>query len=278
MSVSAQVLNEGFEDTSFPPDGWSTIHVSGSVNWIRSTTKHSGEASAYVNYASAGHENYLVTPKLAPVAGDTLSFYVASQSYGGTTLTIEVSTTGVNASDFTVLETYTTGSSGTIGTTSPSSWVEKRIGLDSYVGQNIYVAFHVVDADGSAVYLDDVTGVSLYVPSCVKPATLEVSDITTESATLSWTAGGTETQYQYVVVAAGATVDWTGVNVFSNTTVTLQGLNANTAYDFYVRSYCSESDQSDAKMISFKTACGVGTFLRSMRMVIVLTLILQATA
>ncbi len=257
MSVSAQVLNEGFEDTSFPPDGWSTIHVNGSVNWIRSTTKHLGEASAYVNYASAGHENYLVTPKLAPVAGDTLSFYVASQSYGGTTLTIEVSTTGVNASDFTVLETYTTGSSGTIGTTSPSSWVEKRIGLDSYVGQNIYVAFHVVDADGSAVYLDDVTGVSLYVPSCVKPATLEASDITNESATLSWTAGGTETQYQYVVVAAGATVDWTGVNVFSGTTVTLQGLNANKAYDFYVRSYCSESDQSDPKMISFKTACGV---------------------
>ena len=257
MSVSAQVLNEGFEDTSFPPDDWSTIHVSGSVSWIRSTTKHSGEASAYANYANAGHENYLVTPKLAPVAGDTLSFYVASQSYGGTTLTIEVSTTGVNASDFTVLETYTTGSSGTIGTTSTSSWVEKRIALDDYVGQNIYIAFHVVDDNGSAIYMDDVTGVSLYVPSCVKPATLEVSDITTSGATLSWTAGGTETQYQYVVVAAGATVDWTGVNVFSNTTVTLQGLNANTAYDFYVRSYCSESDQSDPKMISFKTACGV---------------------
>ncbi len=257
MSVSAQVLNEGFEDTSFPPDDWSTIHVSGSVSWIRSTTKHSGTGSAYANYANAGHENYLVTPKLAPVAGDTLSFYVASQSYSGTTLTIEVSTTGVNASDFTVLETYTTGSSGTIGTTTTSSWVEKRIALDDYVGQNIYIAFHVVDDNGSAIYMDDVTGVSLYVPSCVKPATLEVSDITTSGATLSWTAGGTETQYQYVVVAAGATVDWTGVNVFSNTTVTLQGLNANTAYDFYVRSYCSESDQSDAKMISFKTACGV---------------------
>ncbi len=258
MSVSAQVLNEGFEDTSFPPDDWSTIHVSGSVSWIRSTTKHSGTGSAYANYANAGHENYLVTPKLAPVAGDTLSFYVASQSYSGTTLTIEVSTTGAQASDFTtVLETYTTGSSGTIGTTTTSSWVEKRIALDDYVGQNIYIAFHVVDDNGSAIYMDDVTGVSLYVPSCVKPATLEVSDITTESATLSWTAGGTETQYQYVVVAAGATVDWTGVNVFSGTTVTLQGLNANTAYDFYVRSYCSESDQSDAKMISFKTACGV---------------------
>lgn len=258
MSVSAQVLNEGFEDTSFPPDDWSTIHVSGSVSWIRSTTKHSGDASAYANYANAGHENYLVTPKLAPVAGDTLSFYVASQSYSGTTLSIEVSTTGAQASDFTtVLESYTTGSSGSIGTTTTSSWVEKRIALDDYVGQNIYIAFHLVDANGSAVYLDDVTGVSLYVPSCVKPATLEVSDITTSGATLSWTAGGTETQYQYVVVAAGATVDWTGVNVFSNTTVTLQGLNANTAYDFYVRSYCSESDQSDAKMISFKTACGV---------------------
>ena len=258
MSVSAQVLNEGFEDTSFPPDDWSTIHVSGVVEWTRNTSyKHAGEASAKANYdSSTGHENYLVTPKLTPAAGDTLSFFVASQRYSATTLSIEVSTTDAAAASFTtVLETYTTGTSGTIGTTSTDTWVEKRISMEDYVGQDIFIAFHIVDNNGSAVYIDDVTGVTLHVVTCAKPATIAVSDITNESATVSWTAGGSETQWQYVLTDANAAADWTNATTINQTSVTLTGLTANTAYDFHVRAYCSEAEQSDARLTSFRTTC-----------------------
>lgn len=258
MSVSAQVLNEGFEDSSFPPDDWSTIHVRGVVEWTRNTTyKHAGEASAKANYdASTGHENYLVTPKLTPAAGDTLSFFVASQQYSATTLSIEVSTTDAAAASFTtVLATYTTGSSGTIGTTSTSTWVEKRFSMEDYVGQDIFIAFHITDENGSAVYIDDVTGVTLHVVTCAKPATIAVSDITNEGATVSWTAGGSETQWQYVLTDANAAADWTTATTINQPSVTLTGLTANTAYDFHVRAYCSEAEQSDARLTSFRTAC-----------------------
>ncbi len=258
MSVSAQVLNEGFEDSSFPPDDWSTIHVRGVVEWTRNTSyKHAGEASAKANYdSSTGHENYLVTPKLTPAAGDTLSFFVAAQQYSATTLSIEVSTTDATAASFTtVLATYTTGSSGTIGTTSTSTWVEKRFPMDDYVGQDIFIAFHITDDNGSAVYIDDVTGVTLHVVTCPKPATIAVSDITNESATLSWAAGGSETQWQYVLTDANAAADWTTATTINQPSVTLTGLTANTAYDFHVRAYCSQAEQSDARLTSFRTTC-----------------------
>ncbi|MDY6406185.1 MAG: choice-of-anchor J domain-containing protein, partial [Bacteroidales bacterium] len=258
MSVSAQVLNEGFEDSSFPPEDWSAIHVRGVVEWTRNTSyKHAGDASAYANYdASAGHEDYLVTPKLTPAAGDTLSFFVASQSYAGTSLSIEVSTTDAAAASFTtVLETYTTGGSGTIGTTSPSMWVEKRIPMEDYVGQDIFIAFHITDDNGSAVYIDDVTGVTLHVVTCPKPATIAVSNITEASATISWTAGGSETQWQYVLTDVNAAADWTNATIATQPSVTLTGLTANTAYDFHVRAYCSAAEQSDAKLTSFRTKC-----------------------
>ena len=146
----AQTLNEGFEGTQFPPEDWTNINVSGSENWRTSSSyKHSGTTSLYVHYASAGHENYFITPKLTPAVGESLSFYVSSQQYSYTTLTVEVSTGSPIADDFsTVLETYSTGYSGTIGTTSLSNFVYKTIDLSAYVGQNIYIAFHVVDNNG----------------------------------------------------------------------------------------------------------------------------------
>lgn len=259
LSVSAQTLNEGFENTSFPPADWSTIQVSGSVNWIRSTAaKHAGSASAYVNYATSGHENYLVTPKLTPAADESLSFYVASENYAGTTLTVEVSTTDATAAAFTtVLATYTTGSSGTIGTTSTSSWVEKTIDLTDYVGQNIYIAFHVVDDNGSAIYVDDVTGVTLFVPSCPAPTISEELTLTSEGATITWTAGGSETSWQYVCLAAGADLSWDDAITTTTPSVILTGKTANTAYDFYVRAYCGQDDQSAERKVSFRTACGI---------------------
>ncbi|MBQ0082299.1 MAG: choice-of-anchor J domain-containing protein [bacterium] len=121
-----QTLNEGFGGSAFPPDEWTTIHVSG-VNYFGVNSD-----AAYVNYASNSHENYLVTPQLAPKSGESLSFYVKTQTFSGTTLTIEVSTTGNAAADFTTtLATYTSPIA--------TSYTLKSIDLSAYVGQNIYI-------------------------------------------------------------------------------------------------------------------------------------------
>ena len=248
-AVAQNQLNEGFESATFPPEEWRTIHVSGTNSWARSTSQHhNGNASAYAHWASAGHNNYMITPQLEPQSGESLSFFVSAQSYSGTTLYVEVSTTTPEASAFsTTLATYTTGSSGTIGTTSTSTFVEKIIDVSSYAGQQIYIAFHIVDSNGGDIYIDDVTGVTLYVPACPKPtgltATLTPGDGTI--ATLNWNAGGSETAW---VLEYGTASDFTGatsVNVSGTPEKPLTGLTAETKYYARVKADCGGGDTSE---------------------------------
>ena len=187
-------LSEGFEGTTFAPEGWNTINVSGSSTWQRNTSyKNSGTASAYVNWASSGHENYLISPAYTPGTGEQLSFYVSSQTWAGTTLTVEVSTTTAEASAFTqTLATYTTGYSGTIGSTDPSTFVQKTLDLSAYAGQQIYIAFHVVDNNGSGIYLDD------FVIGAEVPAG-DWMTVTAEEAAATLTGLTPETKYEWKV-------------------------------------------------------------------------------
>lgn len=242
-----ETLNEGFEN--WPPEEWTIIHVSGSSNWGTNTTAHSGSKAASINYATSGHENYLITPRLTPVAGDNLSFFATAQQYAGTTLTIEVSTTTPEAAAFgTVLATYTSGAEGTLGTTSLGTWVNKTIDLSSYAGQNIYIAFHVVDNNGGRLNIDDVTGVHLYVPSCPKVNNLTAGNVTTESATINWKRRGSESAWA-VYLNGQHVADVTDSSYTFNT------LTANTVYTAGVRAVCVVGDSSSMVSMPFRTAC-----------------------
>lgn len=122
----------------------------------------------------------------------------------------------------------------------------------------VYLAFRQINATGigAASCIDNL--VVKATPTCVKPTSLAVSGITAVGATFNWSASAAgETQYQYCVVAKDAApAGWTllGENV---RTVTIDDKAAHTEYDFYVRSYCGASEQSDAVKISFQTACAV---------------------
>ena len=262
LTLRAEQLNESFEDATFAPDGWTSIHISGSNSWTRSTSsKHEGAACAYVSWATSGHENYLVTPKLLPADGESLSFYVTSQSYSGTTLTIEVSTTTAEAASFTTtLATYTTGSSGTIGTTSTSSWVEKVIDLSAYAGQEIYVAFHVVDDNGSSLYLDDVTGVSIKEDACPRPKNLALDgDADATEALIVWDAvAGAEAEGGYELEYS-TSEDFTNPqapSAIEDEVGLLEDLTPATTYYVRVRAFCGEEGYSEwSSTFSFKTKC-----------------------
>jgi hypothetical protein len=96
--------------------------------------------------------------------------------------------------------------------------------------------------------------------SCAKINTLESSAVTANSATLTWTSEAEK--YQFVCVLKGAEPAWTA-NSQAVKTVTLDTLKSNTEYDFYVRSFCSDTEQGVAKKVSFKTdlACYAPTLL-----------------
>ena len=96
--------------------------------------------------------------------------------------------------------------------------------------------------------------------SCAKITSLEVSNITANGATLTWQSEAEK--YQFVCVPKGVEPAWTA-NSQAVKTVTLDTLKSNTEYDFYVRSFCGDTEQGTAKKISFKTelSCFAPTML-----------------
>jgi len=94
--------------------------------------------------------------------------------------------------------------------------------------------------------------------TCTDPSALAISSLSSTSATFTWTAGASETSWQYICLPAASTVDWTSASVqTANTTptATVTGLSPETNYKFHVRAYCGASDQSTGINKAFKTPC-----------------------
>lgn len=90
--------------------------------------------------------------------------------------------------------------------------------------------------------------------SCHTPGGLNISS-TYNSATLTWTAGGEETQWK-VQYKASSSSEWSDVIVVEdNPTYTINELSATTDYQVRVQAACSLSDVSSWLTDSFTTAC-----------------------
>ncbi len=252
-TLTAQTLNEGFEGEGFPPDGWTVIDGYAGYGWKK--VSKSGTTCAKIQEV-AGTENWLITPQLKPAAGEQLKFSAMIGDYASTgELRIEVSLAGTDAASFEVLDTYYTSKSKGDAAHQlwKSEWKEYTIDLSAYQGSSIYIGFH--QAGGTdGIYLDNVKGVSLRgISNCENPTGIVLSDLSAHSATFTWQ--GTASEYQYVLAEDGADADWTAATRITAKTVTLTNLYEETDYAFYVRSYCSEDEQSLAPKVAFKTPC-----------------------
>jgi len=131
----------------------------------------------------------------------------------------------------------------------------------SYSYENGY---RILDANGSVVFSSNyaegdgppsnvTTGtITANCPSCSPPASLTASNITLESADLSWTSDGDTFDISWGEGTFTAE-DGTIVNGFENGE-TLSGLTLDTMYQYYVRNDCGGGDLSDwAGPYSFMT-------------------------
>jgi len=99
-------------------------------------------------------------------------------------------------------------------------------------------------------------------PTCPAPTVLLASNFTADSADLSWTAGGTETEWKVLYGEAGfdPLTQGTTLTVNNNPETTLSGLDDNTVYEFYVTAICGVGDESlMAGPVSFTTLCNATT-------------------
>lgn len=94
--------------------------------------------------------------------------------------------------------------------------------------------------------------------TCAPPTNLIVSNVTTSSADLTWTAGGSELEWEIEYGPAGFSQGSGSILIDNDGTLgeTLSGLTGGTWYDFYVRALCSNGYTSVwSASANFKTDC-----------------------
>lgn len=94
-----------------------------------------------------------------------------------------------------------------------------------------------------------------FTPVCNAPAKVDISELTHNSVSLSWSAVAGISKYQYLCLPADSTPNWEDVKEVETLTVTVDTLQPSTTYDFYVRSYFNAETQSEATKVSFTTNC-----------------------
>ena len=112
----------------------------------------------------------------------------------------------------------------------------------------------VNDIEDNDVMFDNFEIVSI--PNCPQPQYLNVFNIGTDSATISWSSFTTDSLWNIYITPSGVTPDTSHLTVVNNDTVILSGLSSATTYDFYVQSICTAGDSSFLTgPISFTTNC-----------------------
>ncbi|MES2836838.1 MAG: cadherin-like beta sandwich domain-containing protein [Bacteroidota bacterium] len=123
-----------------------------------------------------------------------------------------------------------------------------------------HLGFHAnSDPDMYNLYLDDIL-LSNYTP-CTKPTSLSAYNANTTSVVVSFTAGGSETEWQIEYGVAPYVFTGLSMATFTSNTFTLTGLNPGTKYQFKVRGNCGASKSLWTRLQNFITPCNPTTTL-----------------
>ena len=243
-AVTAFPYTEDF-DTEPYWSCWSVNNADGdNYTWSQSATYITPRSGDYTAHGMGSNNDYLISPKFSLTGNERVVWYdIVESASRNNTYDVLLSTTGKEISDFTV-------NLGTYDCTNVT-WTEHVLNLAAYTG-DVYIALHQTYS-ASSVYgfgVDDFTVMEN--PSCIDPTDLTVADITTTTASVSWTANSSETAWEYQVVESGAAPAATG-EATSDNPLALTELTGNTTYDVYVRANCGADGTSEWGMVSFTT-------------------------
>ena len=247
-------FTESFEGATFPPPGWTVINDGDPNTWVQSTNAHTGlKAVEILRDLHTAHDDWLVTPAINVTAGvsDRISFWAKNRSHSyEDRFYVLLSTTGTAKTDFTITLDSEVG---------PGNIYERyEYDLSAYAGQTVYVAIWAISSNQWLLYVDDFENNAF--SSCSDPKNLRTSNITDNQAVLSWTPGGTETNWNIEYGTSGFTHGQGIVVSTSSNPYTLTGLTVSTMYDFYVQADCGNNETSYWEgPYTFTTNCGAYT-------------------
>ncbi|MAP01886.1 MAG: hypothetical protein CMD01_03610, partial [Flavobacteriales bacterium] len=245
---------EDFE-TTVPPLGWATFRGTNGLgtaqDWQVTNISNTGSQAAFVRYENVSGglaQDWLVTPQFTPTPVTNLLTFWQRQSYTtnyGSVYKVFISTGSQTIhADFTLVDTQTEADF-------TNYYTERQIDLTAYVGTPIYVAFVLEQDDGDNWLIDDVGLTASPSNNCVPPDNLAATGISQNSATLSWNELGTATSWVFMFGPAGFSPcppnnlpPYLCGPVINSSSYTINGLTANTSYEFYVQSFCSPGDYS----------------------------------
>jgi hypothetical protein len=188
---------------------------------------------------------YLVMPEFDHNVNDLFVSFSALHWAGGNQLELGVLENPNDSNTFTLIQTLSIS----------EGWNDYIVGFTNYSNENGSIAFRLGYSgsdDFGAVLLDDIyVGV---MEDCPPPMQLGVSNITFESARLTWSPFGPaqewDVEYGIQGFEHGQGILVEGI---TQTYLDVTDLEENTWYQFYVRSVCDEETSSWSMPFTFKT-------------------------
>ena len=255
----SQRLSESFESSTPPAIDWrleyaNATPASGNIMTHSTDQAYAGSRSFRFSSFSSGspYDQYLISPLLDVTAADSVTFYYRKSSTFGT----EPFAVGVSSTD-SALASFTYGTTVTNATT--TGW-QKHV--EVVPSGTKYISIRYTANYEYYLYIDSLEGPKVFVPSCPKLNTVNISTPSADSAIMSWTYSGTPLGYGYEYGPTGFTLGTGTQGLTSASSDTIAGLTANTTYDVYFRVLCAIGDTSVISgPFTFTTPClSVSTF------------------
>lgn len=222
------------------PACWTRIYTAtNAYPYISANYATSGEHSLYCYNGGSGYYSIAATPRLGDaIAMDSLmiTFNLRSSS-ASYKLEVGVMSNPTDANSFTAITTVQTAGLNT--------WETKEIITRNYSGNGRYIAFKSPVGNSNMLYVDDVR--IDYIPECVHISNLATANIDSSSATLTWTAGRDESEWEVVVIpTTNDSIDLdTCTSVFAyETSYLIENLTPSTNYTAFVRANCGDNHSS----------------------------------
>lgn len=156
----AQQLNESFTGATFPPAGWTTVHVAGTGGlWARNTvTPRTAPACALAPFSSTGAQNWLISKRvnvLATESGEDSLIFWYRHTYTPAAGTADTFTVKTSSTD-SLVPSFSTTVLNLPWTSTGATGVYARYAVKIPSGTK-FIAFRHVDIDGDDIRIDDIT-------------------------------------------------------------------------------------------------------------------------
>ena len=271
-SPTKNSLTEGFGG-SFPPTGWEIIDNDGDLAWEKRNDVGNGDSSCMImnnsdNKTVGEIDEIILNPLDLSTSGASFQFDVAYTKFdidSKDQLKVFASTNcgstwvEVYSKTHTELETFSAVDNpdtwiNEINDWRPSTsshWRTEQIALNQFTGKsNVLIKFHNISGYGTRIWIDNVKFTFDTVAGLTPPTGLTASNVTQTGVTLSWNAAPSGEGVTGYDVYNGNTL----TTSVTGTTTSINGLTANTAYQFRVKSKNASGTTSD-----FSTAVNITT-------------------